>query len=32
MVETEPLTEVEADRRRFNASDIKPLIDTKRET
>lgn len=31
MVETEPLTEVEADRRRFNASDIKPLIDTKRE-
>lgn len=32
MIETEPLTEVEADRRRFNASDIKPLIDTKRET
>jgi phenylacetic acid degradation protein len=32
MVETEPLTEVEAARRRFNASDIKPLIDTKRET
>lgn len=32
MIETVALTEVEADRRRFNASDIKPLIDTKRET
>lgn len=32
MIETVALTEVEPDRRRFNASDIKPLIDTKRET
>jgi phenylacetic acid degradation protein len=31
MVETEALTEVEANRRRFDISDIKPLIDTKRE-
>lgn len=32
MIETVALTEAEPDRRRFNASDIKPLIDTKRET